>query len=84
MRKGAKRAASKVQQLLPIAEIEGVQAGVEGEETSTALAGGATEFEFEPSAGDVLGQLLPHFINFKVHQDSFFLCAQKRCPGKKI
>ena len=45
-----------------------MQAGVEGEETSTALAGGATEFEFEPNAGDVLGQLLPHYINFKVHQ----------------
>ena len=58
----------EVHQLLPIAEIEGVQAGVEGEETSTALAGGATEFEFEPNAGDVLGQLLPHYINFKVHQ----------------
>ena len=58
----------EVHQLLPIAEIEGVQAGVEGEETSTALAGGATEFEFEPNAGEVLGQLLPHYINFKVHQ----------------
>ena len=58
----------EVQTLLPITEIKGVQAGVEGEETSTELAGGTTEFLFEPSAGNVLGELLPHYINFQVHQ----------------
>ena len=58
----------EVQTLLPITEIKGVQAGVEGEETSTELAGGATEFLFEPSAGRVLSELLPHYINFQVHQ----------------
>ena len=58
----------EVQTLLPITEIKGVLAGVEGEETSMELAGGTAEFVFEPSAGGVLGELLPHYINFQVHQ----------------
>ncbi|MBT6104040.1 MAG: ATP synthase F1 subunit gamma [Verrucomicrobia bacterium] len=58
----------EVQTLLPITEIKGVQAGVEGEEMVSELQGGTTEFLFEPSAGGVLGALLPHYINFQVHQ----------------
>jgi F-type H+-transporting ATPase subunit gamma len=58
----------EVQTLLPITEIKGVSAGVEGEETSTDLPGGTTEFQFEPSAEGVLGELLPHYLNFQVHQ----------------
>ncbi|MDE2712948.1 MAG: ATP synthase F1 subunit gamma [Limisphaerales bacterium] len=58
----------EVQTLLPITEIKGVSAGVEGEEMSAELPGGTTEFLFEPSAGGVLGELLPHYLNFQVHQ----------------
>ena len=58
----------EVQTLLPITEIKGVQAGVDGEEMETELPGGTAEFLFEPSAGGVLGALLPHYINFQVHQ----------------
>jgi F-type H+-transporting ATPase subunit gamma len=29
---------------------------------------GPTEFLFEPSAGKVLGALLPHYLNFKIYQ----------------
>ncbi|MBL68042.1 MAG: ATP synthase F1 subunit gamma [Verrucomicrobiales bacterium] len=58
----------EVQTLLPITEIKGVSAGVEGEETSSDLPGGTTEFLFEPSAEGVLGELLPHYLNFQVHQ----------------
>ena len=58
----------EVQTLLPITEIKGVQAGVEGEEMTSELPGGTAEFLFEPSAGGVLGALLPHYINFQVHQ----------------
>ena len=58
----------EVQTLLPITKIKGVSAGVEGEETSTDLPGGTTEFLFEPSAEGVLGELLPHYLNFQVHQ----------------
>lgn len=58
----------EVQTLLPITEIKGVQAGVEGEEMVSELQRGTAEFLFEPSAGGVLGALLPHYINFQVHQ----------------
>ena len=58
----------EVQTLLPITEIKGVQAGVEGDEMVSELQGGTAEFLFEPSAGGVLGALLPHYINFQVHQ----------------
>ena len=58
----------EVQTLLPITQITGVQAGVEGEEMIAELPGGTAEFLFEPSAGGVLGALLPHYINYQVHQ----------------
>jgi F-type H+-transporting ATPase subunit gamma len=58
----------EVQTLLPINEIKGVQAGVAGEEMASELPGGTAEFLFEPSASQVLGELLPHYINFQVHQ----------------
>jgi len=32
------------------------------------LLRGATEFLFEPGAPDVLGALLPHYLNFQVYQ----------------
>jgi F-type H+-transporting ATPase subunit gamma len=54
--------------LLPIGELKGVTAGVHGQEQSEKLLKGATEFLFEPSAEEVLGQLLPHYVNFQVYQ----------------
>ncbi|MGH7970486.1 MAG: ATP synthase F1 subunit gamma, partial [Limisphaerales bacterium] len=54
--------------LLPVAEIKGVVAGVHGHETSAELMHGSTEFLFEPSADQVLGALLPHYLNFRVYQ----------------
>ena len=58
----------EVQTLLPITEIKGVQAGLEGEEMASELPGGTAEFLFEPSASGVLGELLPHYLNFQVYQ----------------
>jgi F-type H+-transporting ATPase subunit gamma len=55
-------------QLLPIGEIKGVQVGVQGQETSVALEKSAVEFQFEPGADQVLGALLPHYLNFQVYQ----------------
>src|SRR2546425_2161357 len=55
-------------QLLPVGEIKGVTAGVHGYETSEKLMKGATEFLFEPSPEQVLGELLPHYLNFQVYQ----------------
>ena len=54
--------------LLPIGEIKGVQAGVDGAETSTALERSPLEYLFEPAADQVLGSLLPHYLNFIVYQ----------------
>jgi len=54
--------------LLPLGEITAVEAGVSGEGEAVALQAGATEFLFEPEAGTVLGNLLPHYLNFQVFQ----------------
>jgi len=54
--------------LLPVGEIKGVTAGVHGHATSEKLMKGAMEFLFEPSPEQVLGELLPHYINFQVYQ----------------
>jgi F-type H+-transporting ATPase subunit gamma len=54
-------------QLLPIGKIEALEADLTG-------AGGGelkksdVEYLFEPNAGDVLGNLLPHYVNFQVFQ----------------
>src|SRR6266567_7041024 len=55
-------------QLLPVGEIKGVTAGVHGYAQSAELMKGATEFLFEPSPESVLGELLPHYLNFQVYQ----------------
>jgi F-type H+-transporting ATPase subunit gamma len=54
--------------LLPVRKIAGVAAGMQSETGPAPLAGGATEFLFEPSAGRVLGALLPHYLNFRIYQ----------------
>ncbi|MBI4326527.1 MAG: ATP synthase F1 subunit gamma [Chloroflexi bacterium] len=58
----------EIRTLLPVSEITGVTAGVEGEHQETKLSKGATEFLFEPSAQEVLRLLLPHYLNFQVYQ----------------
>jgi F-type H+-transporting ATPase subunit gamma len=50
---------------LPVTEVKGVGATVHHEEK---LAKGTTEFLFEPGAHQVLGALLPHYLNFRVYQ----------------
>ncbi len=54
--------------LLPIGEIKGVQAGVDGDESHAELKVSGLEFQFEPNAHQVLGDLLPHYLNFQVFQ----------------
>lgn len=58
----------EVFRLLPVSEIKGVVAGVHGHATSQELMEGSSEFLFEPSADEVLGALLPHYLNFQVYQ----------------
>jgi F-type H+-transporting ATPase subunit gamma len=54
--------------LLPIGEIRGVSVGVEGHTAGVALEKSELEYLFEPAPGDVLGALLPHYLNFQVYQ----------------
>jgi F-type H+-transporting ATPase subunit gamma len=56
----------ELQPLLPIGEIKGVSAGVPHPEAEKLLHG-ATEFLFEPGPEQVLGELLPHSLNFQVY-----------------
>src|SRR5688500_10660307 len=58
----------EVRTLLPVGEVRGVSAGLDGEESGEALSTGATEFLFEPAPGEVFGALLPHYLNFQVYQ----------------
>jgi len=57
-----------VRQLLPVGEIKGLGFGPEGTGREEQLLRGATEFQFEPSARDVFGQLLPHYVGFQMYQ----------------
>jgi len=52
---------------LPVREIKAATAGVHAPEEQLAGAGGV-EYLFEPGAEQVLGELLPHHLNFKVYQ----------------
>jgi len=55
--------------LLPVGEIKAVHAELEeGPADNARLLKGATEFLFEPGADQVLGGLLPHYLNFQVYQ----------------
>ena len=55
-------------QLLPIGKIHALEAGVEGHGEGGELKKSEVEYLFEPNAGDVLGNLLPHYVNFQVFQ----------------
>ena len=60
----------KIIPFLPIGKIKAVTAGVNAQQTELQRGGGARldTFEFEPDEKTVLGELLPHSLNFQVHQ----------------
>jgi F-type H+-transporting ATPase subunit gamma len=58
----------ETRQLLPIGRIEKLEADLTGEGKGGELTKSDVEYLFEPSAGDVLGNLLPHYVNFQVYQ----------------
>ena len=58
----------EVRQLLPIVKIEKLVAGVDGDHASEELGQAEREYLFEPGAADLLGSLLPHYVNFQVFQ----------------
>ncbi len=54
---------------LPVGKIQAVTAGVGAKEQELPSAGPRTDtFEFEPDEPTVLGALLPHSLNFHMHQ----------------
>jgi F-type H+-transporting ATPase subunit gamma len=58
----------EVRSFLPIGEIKAVAVGVPEPGDDERLMKGATEFLFEPGAGQVLAALLPHSLNFQLYQ----------------
>ena len=54
--------------LLPIGKIEAFDADLTGEGKGGELKKRDTEYLFEPGATEVLGNLLPHYLNFQVYQ----------------
>ena len=54
--------------LLPVGELRAVQAGVAERGADDRLLKGPTEFTFEPGPEQVLGALLPHYLNFEIYQ----------------
>jgi F-type H+-transporting ATPase subunit gamma len=55
-------------QLLPIGELRAVSSDVSGDNAPQKLGEGKAEYLFEPDAGAVLGNLLPHYLSFVVYQ----------------
>ena len=54
---------------LPVGKIKAVTVGIPAPEPELAGAGVRTDsFEFEPDEKTVLGMLLPHSLNFQMHQ----------------
>jgi F-type H+-transporting ATPase subunit gamma len=54
--------------LLPVGEVRGVKAGVGQSGSADPLESSGIEYLFEPGAEQVLGELLPHALNFEVYQ----------------
>src|SRR5947208_7975386 len=51
--------------LLPLTEIKPLG---DGQNAGKTLPAGTSEYLFEPDAGEVLGALLPHYLNYQVYQ----------------
>jgi F-type H+-transporting ATPase subunit gamma len=59
----------KIISFLPVGKIQVVSAGVNAPQPELQSSGGRTDsFEFEPDEKTVLSELLPHSLNFQVHQ----------------
>ena len=58
----------EVRQFLPLGEITALEAGLDGEGAGQKLDESTHEYLFEPGAATVLGNLLPHYLNYQVFQ----------------
>jgi F-type H+-transporting ATPase subunit gamma len=62
----------KMVSFLPVGKIQAVTTGVNAPAQELAAAGPRVDsFEFEPDEKTVLGELLPHSLNFQMHQILF-------------
>ncbi len=59
---------AETRQLLPVGAIKAVDAGLEGEGLGRDLGAASREYLFEPVPADLLGNLLPHYLNYQVFQ----------------
>jgi F-type H+-transporting ATPase subunit gamma len=59
---------AEVRQLLPVGDIKALEAGLEGNGATKELGGVTREYLFEPGPADLLGNLLPHYLNYQVFQ----------------
>ncbi len=59
----------EIRTLLPIGDIKRLEADLAGDGSNESLAPAAgKEYAFEPNSGAVLGNLLPHYLNYQVFQ----------------
>lgn len=54
--------------LLPIGEVSALEADMSGDNEAGKLQKSELEYLFEPSAGEVFSNLLPHYLNYQVYQ----------------
>lgn len=59
---------AELRQILPIGKLQKLEAGVAGENAGSDLQGPSREYQFEPAPSKVLGDLLPHYVNYQVFQ----------------
>jgi len=60
---------AEVRPLLPMGRLQKLEADLRGQGTTEDLQSGSTrEFGFEPGAPQLLGNLLPHYLNYQVYQ----------------
>lgn len=53
---------------LPVSEIAALEANLTDEKSEIECKTSPLEFQFEPAAGEVLGNLLPHYLNYQIYQ----------------
>jgi len=58
----------EVRTLLPLGEITALEVDLTAEGKAADLAKGGKEYLFEPDPAVVLGNLLPHYLNFQMYQ----------------
>lgn len=60
---------AELRSLLPVGRLQKLEADIRGNSAAEEIQSGSTrEYGFEPAAPQLLGNLLPHYLNFQVYQ----------------